>query len=196
MRSPAPNSRCWDGGMMVIVISQPLFLPMCESQGQTLCGFVPWCEKHLSFLSSCLQRGFWECDWFQSFVVGWLAPHLNMTHPCGRSCFYMSSNPLPMNWNSCSLSCWLETILLKLSNTSNTSSWSSGNMFLTNWGLLSPTVYAFCLLLFCDQLSDYGDRPLLRSGACCFWSSPGLDLRCVTHSLCLTKSTKWNNTRD
>lgn len=59
------SSNCRDDRMMVviIVITQPLFLPMCESRRPTLCGFVPQCEKYHSFLkppSPAWISGMWH----------------------------------------------------------------------------------------------------------------------------------------
>lgn len=88
------SSNCRDGRMMVVIImiTQPDFLPTCESQRLTRCVALCLGVKNISpSLSPLPQRGFRECDIPPKLCRGTIGPPVWMWHiPCGTTCcFYL-----------------------------------------------------------------------------------------------------------
>lgn len=88
------SSNRWGGWMMVVifVITQPLFLRVCESHKPMLCGFVPQCEKYLSFPEPFSQRGFRECDIAPMFCQGTIGPPAECDTSLGAPVFMYPVN--------------------------------------------------------------------------------------------------------
>lgn len=88
------SSNCRDSRMMVVIImiTQPDFLPTCESQRLTRCVALCLGVKNISpSLSPLLQRGFRECDIPPKLCRGTIGPPVWMWHiSCGTTCcFYL-----------------------------------------------------------------------------------------------------------